>query len=435
MSTVSLSNQPTASCLLLTMCKVDGAEWKAQRKLTATCFNDQVNKIVWSEAVCQAEGMLDYWTSRPSVKTVAADTRTLSLNILSRAGFGKSFKFEGDEEKKGGTGLPSNYKEALQTILENCIFIMALGPEFFAKPWLPKSMRALHDACSTFQQYMTTLYEEEKKAFAEGRTTEKNLVNSLVRASEDQTKTGEGLTEKQIYGNIFVFNFAGHDTTAHTFCFAIFFLAAHPEVQDWVHEEISHVLGSRPTSEWDFEADFPRLKRCLALMLETLRLYTPVPVSKWTGNQYPSLNIGSKTVVLPPRTMVIPSYAAVHVQPQYWGADSLVWRPSRFIQRRPNASTATKPGEENIIPIQPGTFLGWSEGARDCPGRKFSQVEFVATMATLFREWTVEPVLLQGETPGQARQRVLDLIHNESQPVLLLQMLHPEKAPLVWKRR
>lgn len=378
--------------------------------------------------------MLDYWTSRPSVRTVAEDTRTLSLHILSRAGFGKSFKFEGHEEK-GEASSSANYKQALQTILENCILIMALGPEFFSKPWLPKKLRVLHEACSSFQQYMTTLYEEEKKAFAEGRTTEKNLVNSLVRASEDQTKTGEGLTEQQIYGNIFVFNFAGHDTTAHTFCFAVFFMAANPEVQDWIHEEVTHVLGSRPTSEWDYETDFPRLKRCFAVMLETIRLYTPVPVAKWTHKQPQSLNIGSKTVVLPPRTMVIPSYASVHADPKYWGTEPLVWRPSRFVQASNNTSTPSKPGEEDIINMQRGTFLGWSEGARDCPGRKFSQVEFVATMATLFREWTVEPVLLQGERPGDARKRVLDLIHNESQPVLLLQMLHPEKAPLVWKKR
>ncbi|KAI1485519.1 hypothetical protein F5X96DRAFT_659588 [Biscogniauxia mediterranea] len=42
------------------------------------------------------------------------------------------------------------------------------------------------------------------------------------------------------------------------------------------------------------------------------------------------------------------------------------------------------------------TFIVWSEGARDCPGRKFSQVEFVATIASLFRDWRVNPVTFEG---------------------------------------
>ncbi|KAI7773972.1 hypothetical protein LA080_009518 [Diaporthe eres] len=42
---------------------------------------------------------------------------------------------------------------------------------------------------------------------------------------------------------------------------------------------------------------------------------------------------------------------------------------------------AAAPRQEDLINLQKGTFLGWSEGARDCPARKFSQVEFVATMA------------------------------------------------------
>lgn len=56
----------------------------------------------------------------------------------------------------------------------------------------------------------------------------------------------------------------------------MYFLAANPEVQDWMSEEIRAVFGDRPQHEWTASADFPRLKRCLAVLFETLRLYLPV---------------------------------------------------------------------------------------------------------------------------------------------------------------
>lgn len=56
----------------------------------------------------------------------------------------------------------------------------------------------------------------------------------------------------------------------------MYFLAANPEVQDWMSEEIRAVFGDRPQHEWTASADFPRLKRCIAVLFETLRLYLPV---------------------------------------------------------------------------------------------------------------------------------------------------------------
>lgn len=321
-------------------------------------------------------------------------------------------------------------------ILENCILIMVLGPKTLSKarPWLPKSWKLgrLAERCADFQRYMTELYEDEKAQarLQTGSDAPKTtLMSSLVRASQDEARSGAGLTESEIYGNMFMLNFAGHDTTAHTLTFAVHFLAANPAVQDWVSEEARSVLGE-DQAEWDYAASFPRLRRCFAVLLETLRLYTPVPVAKWTATGTATLDVNGRTYIVPPNTMVIPSYAAVHTEPKYWGPDSLAWRPSRWIRE------SGAPGTEDLINPQKGTFLGWSEGARDCPARKFSQVEFVATVATLLRDWRVDPVPInEKESLDSARKRVLDLIEKDSGPVLLLQMLHPERASLTWTKR
>lgn len=412
-----------------------------QRKFMASCFNEQYNETVWSESISQAGDMIRYWTSRPSVRSTANDLRTLSLDVLSKAGFGQSFKFEGYEETSH-VDPSASYKDSLQLILEHCILIIAMGPKFFTNtPWLPRKYRQIGQAVTAFQKSMTDMYESEKARVAKGisgTTGNRTFLSMLAKASLD-AKPGEGLTEREIYGNIFVINFAGHDTSSHVFTFAVYFLAANPAVQEWISEELHQVLGSLPSHEWDYATHFPRLNRCLAVLYETIRLYTPVPVTKWTKDKTQPLTFGDKTLILPPNTMICLAYSSLQTDPRWWGSDSLTWRPSRFIKRAGNEATlggAEKSvNEEEFLHPRRGTFVGWSEGARDCPGRKFSQVEFVATMASLFRDWKVDPVTFEGETIEAARERVLDLIKTDSAMVLLQQMLHPERAPLIWSRR
>lgn len=56
-------------------------------------------------------------------------------------------------------------------------------------------------------------------------------------------------------------------------------------------------------------------------------------------------------------------------------------------------------------------------------------------MAVLFLNTRVNPVTQSGESMEKARSRIMDLIANDSGHVLLLQLLHPERAPLVWTRQ
>lgn len=316
-----------------------------------------------------------------------------------------------------------SYRESLGIILENWIVILALGSKTLAslaRYWLPSKLKTVNRAVISFQNYITTMYEEQKRAYAAGEeNSDNNLMTLLVRASQEAASEGsEGLTESEIYGNMFTFNFAGHDTTAHSTAFALYFLAANLRVQDWISEEIQSVLGDRQPHELGYRSDYPRLKRCLSVLYETLRLYTIVPGIKWTGDNPTTLDVGKQTLSLPPKTIILPSYCSMHTDPKYWGPNSLEWRPSRWI--RPS-KTAAMPGDEEIDMNRRGVFLGWSDGIRDCPGKKFSQVEFVALMVGLFWQCRVDPAKKHpGESDEAARQRVLNLIDKDSGWVLLL---------------
>ncbi|KAA8569039.1 hypothetical protein EYC84_000712 [Monilinia fructicola] len=428
----------------------EGAQWQRHRKITATCFNENNNEIVWSEVIRQATGMRKYWSSKSAINTIGDDTRTLSLHVMSSAGFGKSYPFQGAEEESSTKGS-ANIRDALKLILDNCIALVALGPNNLDKWWLPKSWRPLHEATVTFQNYMTNAYEEGKRAAADGSTHGSNLMTSLVRASQAEGKEGTsqgGLTEQEIYGNIFVFNFAGHDTTANTLAFGIALIATRPDVQDWIAEEIAEVFGDQDPETSNYTEIFPRLKRCLAVTYETVRLYTPVAIVKTSGPEPRELKVNDSTHVLPPNTMIIPSYSAMHTHPRHWGSNSLAWEPSRWIiatstsSSEPTLTSPPPPKTSNLaaekfleFPKASNPFIAWSGGARVCPGKKFSQVEFVGVLVGLFKDYKVKPVQLEGESEEDARKRLKALIEEITGFRLLLQLLHPDKLYFKWERR
>lgn len=109
---------------------------------------------------------------------------------------------------------------------------------------------------------------------------------------------------------------------------------------------------------------------------------------------------------------------------EYWGADHGEFKPSRWIKDGQTSS------EEFCQPTHDReAFFPWSLGTRNCPGKKFSQVEFVAIISYVLRHHRVEAVPLEGETPEATRARVWENTR-DSQLQLTLNMRHPEKVRL-----
>ena len=111
-------------------------------------------------------------------------------------------------------------------------------------------------------------------------------MSSLVRAldayqQEASTKPSsnpasslkKGLSVEEIFGNIFVINFAGHDTTANTLAFSMLLLASEPSVQQWVAEEIQQVTRGLTPEEWTYERLFEKLQRCRAILVGFFHLF------------------------------------------------------------------------------------------------------------------------------------------------------------------
>ncbi|KAJ5710783.1 cytochrome P450 [Penicillium malachiteum] len=419
---------------------VNGPDWARHRKIVTAPFNENIMSYVWDESVEQARQMLDVWAGDESkeITSVAKDTRTISLNVLAATGFRKSYPFQSIQKQDG----PASYRDSLQTILDNAILLMVAPRNLLTMPFAPKSWQVLGKAAKDFKNHMLTMLNDETKALNEGKPGSGSLMTTLVRAmdiqkastkNETSNETQKGLSVDEIFGNIFVINFAGHDTTANTLSFVMLLLAAYPEVQDWVAEELEWIPEDLKGRYSELS---PKLNRCRALMLETLRIFPPVPcLPKFTYGSPQPLKLQDKTIVIPQNSGVLINLVNTQSSSTYW-ADPFTWKPARWVTNAPTTESdpallrdperihtpkigSTDPTDERLVTPARCTYFPWADGGHSCPGNKFSQVEFVAVMAKLLRHYRVRAVPNPGESSEQTCQRILHVTQDVDQQLLL----------------
>lgn len=93
-----------------------------------------------------------------------------------------------------------------------------------------------------------------------------NFLSMLVRLSDQEKKTsGKYLTEEEISGNLFTFTAARFDSTANTMGYAVIFLTAYPEWQDWIRQELSDF--DVDVTNWKYGDVYSNCPRILAVMV------------------------------------------------------------------------------------------------------------------------------------------------------------------------
>ncbi|KAF1847237.1 putative cytochrome P450 [Cucurbitaria berberidis CBS 394.84] len=395
-----------------------GDVWRRHRKITASAFNESTMWSVWDEATRRAGelSLVDADVEGGNGLTLAmvrSKFDLLAMQILSVVGFGQN-----TDLTERPTGHQESLMECLGFILQHIILTVVFNslkaPDFL----LPGSLRRLKVSIKKLGLYMkesVLQHVQSAKSKPVHGSKALSLLESMVRANEaskQEQKTGgprSYLSDSELYGNIFVFNVAGYETTASSFIFALSYLAAHPDMQDWAVEEIDRYYDHDANIIPDYAETYPKLVRCLAIMHETLRLATPAPMLV----RYPyvptevlvTTKTGARTVTVEPDTLVGFNTTGAHLSPR-WGPDALSFNPKRFIL--PSSS-----GEEELVVPEGPLYAPFMMGPRVCPGKKFSQVEFVAVLARVLMDWRVEVVRGVGESEEHARLRLMSVVEEK----------------------
>ncbi|KAG9910993.1 putative cytochrome P450, partial [Aureobasidium melanogenum] len=380
-----------------------GAEWQRHRRITGPAFNERAMDEVWRESrervtLLEPDKIYTLGELRKTFDMIA-------MLILTTVGFGQEA-----ELTKIKKGHKLSFFDSLSFILKNVI-ITVLFNSLKAPDWmLPSTLKRLKLSVSEFRVYMRDLVRKETQSSTKRAT----LLSALVSANEaaksetsDEPVQGRPkyLTEEELWGNLFVFNLAGFETTASALSFALPYIAAYPETQQWMKEEVDKFH----TQESDYTETFPKLVRCLAWMHEVMRLASPAPLLARTPTSSQTLPIitskGASEVVVRPGMQVAWHLYGAHLSPR-WGPDALEFKPQRFIVNNTD-------GTESLGVPDGVLFFPWTGGPRICPGKKFSQVEFVAMVANILCRYRVEPVAQGNESEFEARQRLLSVLDDK----------------------
>jgi cytochrome P450 len=263
---------------------LNGEAWARHRRITTPPFNERNSSLVWRESLVQADGMLKLWVENGrgplgGVENTPNDTMALALNVLMAAGFGKRFEFEGGDHAMEAGDTMAPYRAALRIVLGNLYRAIMTSMLMGLPAWaMSKKLLEMKSALKEVEEYISKMVDEERASSSEKEAKGDNLMSVLLKASESEAmgKGRSGLSDEEIIGNLFIYNVAGHDTTANTLAYAVIMLATDFELQEWLHEEIIAVIGGKENVEkWNYERGFPQLKRCLAVIV---RFYVSLPL-------------------------------------------------------------------------------------------------------------------------------------------------------------
>ena len=256
-------------------------------------------KDVWEESSRQAQKMIETLSESSTLKKLdnecdnrrgseaTAETieglRLIAINVIGYVGYNARRTWARSIERVAPTaGYKHTFMEATLAIVNNIILVVALPDLVLNSRLMPAVIRTLGEAKTEFPKYARSFIAKERTMASHQETLMGALVKKMDQASHpkdpgtqnvslDQIDkplpTASSLSEDEVIGNLFNFTIAGFDTTASTMAYAIMALALEPEWQDWIIEEIDEL--AQIDRQVEYETNFPRMQRCLALMVST----------------------------------------------------------------------------------------------------------------------------------------------------------------------
>lgn len=160
-----------------------------------------------------------------------------------------------------------------------------------------------------------------------------------------------------------------YETTAGTLSMALWALAAHPEAQAKLIQEIDEQAAQG--NGGDQSRDFAKYPFLDAVVNETLRLWGP---AGWIARKCSKeTELAGKRIY--PGMLVAACMWAIHRDPEQWGLDASEFRPERFLE-----GTAR----------HPFAFMPFGGGPRVCPGKHFALLEVKMALLRIFEEFRME---------------------------------------------
>lgn len=219
------------------MATAEGATYRFHVRNTAPSFGDMsgANELVWNETIYQTRQLSQAWSQHETPQPLQMDVNSLTLSVISLAGFGKRLDWTGsdDTDKDIPKGYKLSFLEALHGTTHYMVAILILPG------WLLNLMplRKAHVAHTQLDKYLREMIRVEKgkiedNADHQSSDAQGNLLNAVMRASHSEERINmpkmpgaqcrkQAFTEDEVMGNLFIYLLAGMTLKKFLFCLLV----------------------------------------------------------------------------------------------------------------------------------------------------------------------------------------------------------------------
>ncbi|GAX37278.1 cytochrome P450 [Nodularia sp. NIES-3585] len=329
---------------------LDGKPHQRQRKLLTPPFHGE-RMLAYGELIRDiSKRVTNQWQVGETV-SVLSSMQAISFQVILKAVFGLSEGPRYEKLKQLLIGILNPKKPILRSML---LMFPSLRRDLGAwSPW--------GEFLRLRQQIDELIYAEIKERKAQPDSSRTDIL-SLMMATRDEA--GEPMTDVELRDELMTLLVAGHETTATSLTWALYWIHHQPQVREKLLQELD-TLGEQP----DPNAIF-RLPYLNAVCSETLRLY-PVAMLTLTRLVKSPLQIGEYQ--FEPGTLLIPCVYLTHHREDLY-PDSKTFKPERFLERQFSNSE----------------FIPFGGGNRRCIGMAFALFEMKLVLATVLSNWQME---------------------------------------------
>ncbi len=325
----------------------EGESHRRQRRLVQPAFHRQ-RLVGYAETMTStAREICESWTDGALLDLAPAMHR-LTLSIVGRTLF-----------RTEVAGEAQAIREALGVLISNFGRMMWPGADLWLKLPFPRA-RQIARARRTLDELVCRFIRERRANGADAGD-----LLSMLAFAEDADHGGERLSEQEVRDQAMTLLLAGHETTANALAWTWSLLAAHPEIETQLHEELERVLQGK-TPGFEHVRALPLTAK---IVKESMRLYPPA----WSVGRNSLSPVRLAEFDLPAGTLVLTSPWLMHRNSRYY-EDAESFRPARWT-------------EEFEAALPKFAYFPFGGGPRICIGEGFAWTELILVLATIAQRW------------------------------------------------
>ncbi|XP_055941707.1 uncharacterized protein LOC129971757 [Argiope bruennichi] len=287
-------------------------------------------------------------------------------NNISALVFGKRYDYDNPDRQF----LDENLEETNEFVSETSLEF--LFPWIKHIPFIFKNLN-IERSFAAFQR-IHIFFKKEVDAHA--KTLDHGLVRDFIdrylleiQAQKEKNPNSTFHYDMLISNVLDIFG-AGSETVRTSILWFIYCMAAFPDIQKKVHQEIMEVLGSDRSPEFQ---DLKSMPYTHAVMLEIMRWKTIVPLN------LQHYTLGDSTAGgydIPKGTIVVANFWNAHHDPRYW-KEPEKFNPERFLSK------------DGKSVVKSNNFMPFSTGRRACPGESMAYIEMFLYFTSILQKFEI----------------------------------------------